>query len=121
MKKLLFAILLVAAPCFAQIPNLESVARDTFNSRQADAITLRQLCDQTDALRAQFGEDDARVQDGEQRANAVKGMFTRRIAYAVHQIDPRFGLRRKETGQRAIRPVDGVSLSTDVLLWRDSG
>lgn len=118
---LLIAALLIPGLAQAQVPNFESVARQTFESRPAEIAQLRRICDETDALRAQFGEDDPRVQDGELRANALKGMFARRIAFAVHQIDARFGLRRKESGGRAIRPIDGASLATDVLMLQDTG
>lgn len=124
LKRLIGALALLgvcATTAFAQIPDLRDVAKRTFDSRPAEIVLLRQICDQTDALRSQFGEDDPRVQEGEVRANNLKGMFTRRIAYAVNQIDPRFGLRFKQSGAHAVRPTDGVSLATDVLLWRDGG
>lgn len=115
------ALCLLGIPAFAQVPDYGRVAQQVFDSRPADVVMLRQLCDQTDSLRNQFGADDPRVQDGVERVNAIKGMFTRRIAYAVHQVDQRFGLRRKDIGARAIRPNDGLSLATDVVLWRDTG
>lgn len=103
------------------IPNLESVARAVFNAYPADVATLRQVCDETDAFRAQFGEGDPRVQAGEVRANNLKGLFTRRIAWACFQQDARFGLRRKTVGQLATRPSDGLTHATDVLMWKDTG
>lgn len=102
-------------------PNFADLAAAVFNARPADVSTLRRLCDETDALRAAKGEDDPGVQAGEVAVNNLKGMFTRRIAWACHQHDPRFGLRRKTSGQLATRPVDGVTHSTDALMLSDSG
>lgn len=103
------------------VPNLSDVASSTFHAYPAEIAALRQVCDETDRLRDSFGEDDPRVQAGEVHANNLKGAFTRKIAWACHQHDPRFGLRRKTTGQLATRPSDGLTHSTDALMWRDTG
>lgn len=103
------------------IPDYSALAKEIFDSRPDSVAALRQICDETDARRAQFGEDDPLVQNGEARANAFKGMFTRRIAYACYQKDSRFGLRLKTSGAHAVRPNDDLSLATDVLLWKDDG
>lgn len=103
------------------VPNLADVARATFESFPEDVKTLRQVCDETDALRARVGPDDPRVQAGEVRANNLKGLFTRRIAWACHSLHAGFGLRRKTIGQRATRPADGAEHSTDALMWRATG
>lgn len=103
------------------VPNFANVARATFESFPADIAALRQVCDETDLLRSQVGGDDPRVQAGEVRANNLKGLFTRRIAWACHQLNGGFGLRRKTIGQRATRPVDGLEHSTDVLMWHETG
>lgn len=101
-------------------PDYARLAEAVFNSRPDDIVALRAICDRTDALREQVGEDDPRVQAGEHQANELKGMFTRRIAWACAQQDPRIGLRRKESGQHATRG-DGVAHSTDALMLRDTG
>lgn len=103
------------------VPNLSDVARAVFLSYPSDIAALRQVCDDTDALRARAGAGDPRVLAGEVTANNLKGLFTRRIAWACHQHDARFGLRRKTTGQVATRPSDGLTHSTDALMWRDTG
>lgn len=102
------------------VPNFESLARSVFNLYPADIAALRQVCDETDALRARAPGDPG-VAAGETRANNLKGLFTRRIAWACHQHDIRFGLRRKTAGQLATRPSDGLTHSTDALMWRDTG
>lgn len=101
------------------VPDYSTLAEAVFNSYPEDGARLNALCDQCEADRAQFGEDDPRVQAGEQRVNALKGLFLRRIAWACYQQDPRFGLRRKTVGQIATRPTDGLQHSTDVLMLRD--
>lgn len=103
------------------VPNLFSLAKSVFEAFPADVAELRQTCDETDALRDAKGEDDPGVQAGERKANNLKGLFTRRIAYACSLHDARFGLRRKDIGQHATRPADGVNHSTDALMMRDDG
>lgn len=102
------------------VPNFESLARSVFNLYPSDIVELRKVCDETDALRARAPGDPG-VAAGETRANNLKGLFTRRIAWACHQHDIRFGLRRKTIGQRATRPADGLEHATDVLMWKDTG
>lgn len=102
------------------IPNYSAELRDIFESFPADVALLNRLCDQCEADRAAFGEDDSRVQEGEFKVNNMKGQFTRRFAWAAYQHDKRFGLRRKTAGAIATRR-DGVAHSTDVLMLRDNG
>lgn len=99
------------------VPDLSAVAETVFLSYPEDIATLNALCDQCEADRAAFGEDDERVQAGERRVNNLKGLFTRRIAWACAQQNARFGLRKKTTGAIATRPSDGLTHATDVLLW----
>lgn len=103
------------------IPDLSALAETVFKSYPEDVATLNRWCDQTEADRAAFGEDDLRVQAGESKVNNLKGLFTRRIAWACFQHDARFGLRKKTTGAIAKRPTDGLTHATDVLLWHDDG
>jgi hypothetical protein len=104
-----------------EIPDLSDLAEQIFNSFPDDVKTLRAVCDATDQLRKDKGEDDPGVQDGEFRANNLKGLFTRRIAWACYQIDARFGLRAKTGGAIATRPADGKTHATDALMWRPTG
>ncbi len=72
------------------VPDLSTLAEAVFNSYPEDAKTLNAWCDQTEADRAQFGEDDVRVQAGEGRVNSLKGLFLRRIAWArIPKTSPR--------------------------------
>lgn len=103
------------------VPDLSALAETVFTSYPEDVKTLNAECDQCEADRAAFGEDDERVQAGERRVNNLKGLFTRRIAWACAQHDARFGLRRKTTGAIATRPSDGLTHSTDVLMMQDDG
>ncbi len=105
----------------SSVPDFSTLAEAVFNSYPEDAKTLNAWCDQTEADRAQFGEDDVRVQAGEGRVNSLKGLFLRRIAWAGFQQDARFGLRKKTTGQIATRPADGATHSTDALIMQDTG
>lgn len=102
------------------VPDFSSLAETVFNSYPDDVTRLNALCDQCEADRAAFGEDDPRVQAGESTVNNLKGLFTRRIAWACFQQDDRFGLRKKTSGALATRS-DGVTHSTDALLLHDDG
>lgn len=102
------------------VPDFSTLAESVFNSYPEDVTRLNALCDQCEADRAQFGEDDPRVQAGESKVNNLKGLFTRRIAWACFQQDDRFGLRRKTSGAVATR-ADGVQHSTDALMLHDDG
>lgn len=102
------------------VPDFSTLAQTVFSSYPEDVTRLNALCDQCEADRAAYGEADPRVQAGESTVNNLKGLFTRRIAWACAQQDPRFGLRRKTSGALATRG-DGVTHSTDALMLKDDG
>lgn len=102
------------------VPNYATLARTVFQSFPADIAQLRAWCDETDNIRNQ-NPNDPRVAAGETKVNNLKGLFTRRIAWALWQADPRFGLRAKTIGQIATRPVDGKTHSTDAVMWEPTG
>jgi hypothetical protein len=103
------------------LPDESALARSVFESFPVDIAALRAKCDETDALRAQFGEDDPRVQAGEVVVNNMKGQFTRRFAWACAQHDTGWGLLRKTSGALATRPKDGATHATDILMWKGDG
>jgi hypothetical protein len=101
-------------------PDESALARATFLAFPDDITTLRAKCDETDALREQFGEADPRVQAGEVFVNNLKGKFTRRIVWACAGHAPQWGLLTKTTGALATRS-DGVTHATDIAMWKGDG
>lgn len=95
----------------------DSVAASAEASRHPMLLQqMRAGSDACDARRAQ----GLSTEQCEQEVNNLKGHMTRFIAFAVHRIHPEWGLREKMTGAHSVR-FDGVSLATDVLMWRPNG